>query len=125
MAFFVLMLLPIVLGGSWRRRLRVLVPSWRFFEDVQPGHQLWILQQETWQPPPAVQTKLFLNPEGLLELACRDLVHAFTADLESRDPVDLTGWASYQLLTKLTRQRGGSHFKLTQGGQDVFLSAKC
>ena len=119
------MLLPIILGGPWRRRLRVLVPSWRFFEDVDPGHELWILQGQTWRPPPAVQTRLFLNPEGLLELACRDLVHAFTADLESRDVQDLTGWSSYQLLQNLTRQRGGSQFKLIQSGQDVFLSGKC
>ena len=125
MAFFLLMLLPIVLGGPWRRTLRVLVPSWRFFEDVQPAHELWIMQNQTWQPPPNVANNLFLNPEGLFELACRDLVHAFATDLEYRHPGDLAQWSSYQLLQNLTRQRGGTQFKLTQSGQDVFLSGTC
>lgn len=125
MAFFLLMLLPVVLGGPWRRTLRVLIPSWRFFEDVQPGHELWILQDQTWQPPPALKMNLFLNPEGLFELACRDLVHAFTTDLEYRESSHLSEWTSYQLLTNLTRERGGTQFKLTAQGQDVFLSARC
>lgn len=125
MAFFVLMLLPIVLGGPWRRTLRVLVPSWRFFEDVEPGLELWILQGQAWQPPPEVQNNLLFNPEGLLELACRDLVHAFTTDLEYRPSVELTEWPSYQLLQNLTRQRGGQQFKLTSQGEDVFLSGQC
>ena len=125
MAFFVLMLLPLVLGGPWRRSLRVLVPSWRFFEDVQPGYQLWIRQGQTWLSPPSVATRLFLNPDGLFELACRDLVHTFTAELEERDPRDLSRWPSYQRLVRLTRQRGGDQFKLTHAGEDVFLSGKC
>lgn len=119
------MLLPLVLGPPWRRTLRVLIPSWRFFEDVQPGPQLWILRDHNWQPPPVLRTNLFLNPEGLLELACRDLVHAFTTDLEYGQPGNLTEWTSYQLLTNLTRQRGGRQFKLTAQGQDLFLSGQC
>lgn len=125
MAFFVLMLLPIMLGGPWRRSLRVLVPSWRFFEDIEPGHELWIYQDQSWQPPPPVANHLFLNPEGLLELACRDLVHTFLTDLEYRDTADLGDWPSYQLLRNLTRERGGSQFKLTFHGQDFFLSGTC
>ncbi|MFN8609516.1 MAG: hypothetical protein U0931_18400 [Vulcanimicrobiota bacterium] len=122
MAYFALMLLPVLLGGRWRRLLRVLVPSWRFFENTDLAPQLWLLYSD-WQPGwRPLSRKLLFNPEDLLELACRDLVHSLCADLEeSQRPIQEC--ESYQMLVNLARQRGASRFKLCDPSGDLFVSA--
>lgn len=121
MAYFSLMLLPLVLGEKWRRLLRCLVPSWRFFENADPPPRLW-LRCADWQPGwRPLRGWFWLNPEDLFELACRDLVHALCADLEEgRFPPQEC--ESYLRLVNLARQRGAHQFKLSDGRGDLFLS---
>ncbi|MBS2035681.1 hypothetical protein JST97_11890 [bacterium] len=122
MAYFALMLLPVLLGGRWRRLLRVLVPSWRFFENAELPPRLW-LRYEEWEPGwKPLRRALWFNPEDLLELACRDLVHALCADLEENSR-PIQDCESYLMLVNLARERGAHRFKLCQQGDDIFLSA--
>lgn len=116
------MFLPLLLGGRWRRLLRVVVPSWRFFENTDLPPRLWLLHQD-WQPGwRSIRGAVWFNPEDLLELACRDLVHSLCADLEEAiRPIEEC--ESYLMLVNLARQRGARRFKLCAGQEDLFLSA--
>lgn len=75
--------------------LRVLVPSWRFFDDIAPTPLLlarvrlpdqepgaW---REVIQVPPRTPGTLFWNPEGNLSLAAHSLLDRLQMDLAELD----------------------------------------
>jgi hypothetical protein len=96
---------------------RCLLPSWRFFDQVEPAPVLRFRSAPVgaafgdWQdaliPPPRTPGSLLFNPAGNLHLACRSLVEQLLADLEDaaelgRAPHELV---SYQLVCALVQRR--------------------
>lgn len=89
---------------------RVLLPSWRFFEQVHPGPRLWCRfaaldaefgsWQELLRAPPAGWQPVLINARGNLRLACLSAVEQLCNELETlapeQDPAQLT---SYQVVS--------------------------
>ncbi len=101
-------------GQSWMF-LRVLVPSWRFFEDV--GHALKLecrfgtpQEQGEWhevlrRPTPAWHSFLF-NPSGNLFLAQQSLLQRLESDISELDPEQTETFeqaTSFLLVKRLVR----------------------
>jgi hypothetical protein len=113
--------------------LRSLLPSWRFFEDVEPGPELlYCVVQDgedgAWQPaltPPA-QRGLFLNAQGNLYLAQQSLVEQLWAELDGVETDAVSGLVSYRLVRRLVAERvpkdAHYRFKLVSGGSVDFES---
>jgi hypothetical protein len=96
--------------------LRVLVPSWRFFDDIQTVPALLVRTATrdgefgTWQAllPPAVRHWSFpvFNPEGNLRLAEHSLLERLLMDVsewDERRGEAVDALVSYQLVLNLVR----------------------
>src|SRR4051812_11217371 len=129
------------------RLLRALLPSWRFFDEIEPAPVLHVRSASpdcelgAWQaaPAPARRTlgALLLNPAGNLALAEHALLEQLVGDLaeptvESADDVEQL--TSYALVANLARLRlalaAGTRFqfKLTlpslHGGAEELLVSR-
>jgi hypothetical protein len=126
-------------GRAWAY-VRALFPSWRFFEDVEPGPelQLGIASSEgaatTWHPVlPAAETgRLFLNARGNLRLAYQSLVEQLESELDGCEVESAPQLISYRLVRRLVQERalasglvpgrGSYRFRLWDGEHVVFES---
>lgn len=133
--------------------LRVLIPSWRFFDDV--GHvsklfyqtNLATQWQPCFQPQPRHWYQLFLNPQTNLRMALNSLVERLVSEISeateaSKDQIPQS--VSYQLVENLVRHQARSQnvniktfrFKIivsdpaadtesARAGEEVLLSDLC
>jgi len=89
--------------------LRSLLPSWRFFEDVEPGPELSfrVLPLGDWRPAiePAKTRGFFLNPRGNLSLLEQSLAEQLLAELDGVEVSQAAGLVSYQLVQGLVEAR--------------------
>ena len=98
-------------GRTWVL-LRSLLPSWRFFEDVEPGPELLYCvvgrgEGETWQPvlvPPS-RRGFFLNAQGNLYLAQQSLVEQLWSELDGVEVDAAPRLTTYQLVQRLIAER--------------------
>lgn len=107
--------------------IRVLFPSWRFFDDIALVPVLWVRfsSEASWTEfLPKIKKRgwghLFLNAEENERMAVHGLLNRLASDLEdSRDHS-----VSLELLKNLIMSRGHrwAQFKLTLGGEDLFVS---
>lgn len=121
--------------------VRVLFPSWRFFDDVQVAPLLLVRLADgddsfgTWHrllasPPRAWPRSLLWNPRGNLHLAEHVLLERLlteVADLDDSGSTNVDELVSYELVVNLVRTKlapsGGSaqrfQFKLVEVGADA------
>jgi hypothetical protein len=97
--------------------IRVLFPSWRFFEDLQWVPRLWFREVQgdrvgEWQacypPEPRSVFNLFLNPRGNLRLAAQTLVEQMASDAMDLPPgreSSFSSSVSYRLVLRLVQYR--------------------
>ncbi len=86
---------------------RSLVPSWRFFEEIDPVPALrfrvaphgddWGDWQDALVAPARTAASLVLNPAGNLHLACQSLVEHLVADLD--DATELGRGLEHELVS--------------------------
>lgn len=66
--------------------LRSLFPSWRFFEEIEPGPVLEVCVasewRSAWTPAPRTAAALIVNARGNLELAYQSLVDQLWSEIE-------------------------------------------
>jgi hypothetical protein len=97
-----------VQSKAWQL-LRSLLPSWRFFEDVEPGAELSfrILPEGDWLPaivPPATRG-FFLNARGNLSLLQQSLAEQLLAELDGVEVSQAPSLVSYRLVQHLIEAR--------------------
>jgi hypothetical protein len=95
--------------------LRVLFPSWRFFESIAPTPNLSYRVARAgedfggWRDalPPVARTplSLLLNARGNLQLAAQSLVERLFEDLDAMPPAEAQENVSYQLVQCLVQTR--------------------
>jgi len=89
--------------------LRSLLPSWRFFEDVEPGPELSfrVLPEGDWLPAivPATTRGFFLNARGNLSLLQQSLAEQLLTDLDGVEVSRAPSLVSYQLVQRLIEAR--------------------
>lgn len=114
------------LPGRAAGLLRVLVPSWRFFEDICEQPSLYIrtgvspTQMGPWReclPVASPQVlELVSNPDGNLALACKGVLEQLLADSALMNAEQLHHSVSYRLTRQLViyfqRPQGYFQFKL-------------
>lgn len=91
--------------------LRVLIPTWRFFDETGSVANLYCKTKTTWvlvlKKPSRGLLNLFFNPEGNLYLAQQSLVENLMHDIsllpDSTDPELITQKVSYQLVNQLVK----------------------
>lgn len=97
---------------------RALLPSWRFFDEIDPAPKLFYRTAEAstpldaWLPltfrPARRWSGLVFNPEGNLALARHALLEQLLDDIaepEVSDASAVEGLTSYALVTQLVRER--------------------
>lgn len=94
--------------------LRSLFPSWRFFEDVEPGPELCYRvaprggEYGEWQgvlEPRAASHGLVLNAAGNLRLAYQSLIEQLEAELDGVQRNVAPTLVPYRLVQRLVEQR--------------------
>jgi hypothetical protein len=98
-------------GTSWQL-LRSLLPSWRFFEEVDVGPELSFRVVVNGKPGPwyeaiersAQRPSLWLNPQGNLELLKYSLVDQLVDDLGHVAAEHVAGLVSYRLVRLLVEE---------------------
>jgi hypothetical protein len=89
--------------------LRCLLPSWRFFEDVEPGPELSfrVLPAGDWLPAvvPATTRGFWLNARGNLSLAEQSLAEQLLSELDGVEASHAPRLVSYQLVQRLVEAR--------------------
>jgi hypothetical protein len=114
-------------GRSWLL-LRSLFPSWRFFEDVEPGPEATFAVATPggdfarWQPVLAAAPSrgFFLNAAGNSYLAQQSLVEQLWAELDGVRADDAPRLVPYQLLQRLIIERARELGLLELGGRYKF-----
>lgn len=123
--------------------LRVLIPSWRFFDDV--GHvsklfyqtNLATQWQPCFQPLPRHWYQLLLNPQTNLRMALNSLVERLVSEISesteaNKDQIPQS--VSYQLVKNLVRHQARSQntniktfrFKIVvSDGDEILISDLC
>lgn len=106
------------LGGQAWLLLRVVLPSWRFFEDIELGPQLWVRVRsgETswgeWQlailPPQRTASALLLNAAGNHALAQQSVVEQLWSELDGVEETAAPRLVSYQLVQLIAEGRARS-----------------
>lgn len=98
-------------GRTWSL-LRSLLPSWRFFEDVEPGPELFFCvvkdgRDGAWQPAlvPPTRRGLFFNAEGNSYLARQSLVEQLLSELDGVAVDAAPRLTSYQLVQRIVLER--------------------
>lgn len=116
--------------------VRVLVPSWRFFDTVGEHPRLWARTVDPagaptpWRPllagPPRAWWNVVWHPQGNLSLARHSLLDRLMADVAGHPDTDPTELVSYRLVLDQARYSLGDaagapvQFKLTgPGGTDA------
>lgn len=126
-------------GRAWTL-LRCLFPSWRFFEDVEPGPALTFAVAEQgasfgpWCEGLVAPTArgFFLNAAGNLALAQQSLVEQLLHELDGTREDEVLALVSYQLVQRLIAERARElgvvgaryKFRLGFGGEAAFESAE-
>lgn len=100
------------------RMARALLPSWRFFDEIDPAPRLFYRTieassaQGAWLAVPFRPARgwlaLAFNPEGNLALARHALLEQLLGDVaepEVSDPSAVESLTSYALVTQLVRER--------------------
>lgn len=84
--------------------LRALFPSWRFFEEIEPGPVLQVCVADAWRDAwaasPRTAAALIVNARGNLELAYQSLVDQLWSELEDAPEQPETS-ITYQLVLHL------------------------
>jgi hypothetical protein len=105
------------LGSPSWRLFRCLIPTWRFFEQIEPvpalryrvapGGNDWRDWQDALRPPPRTASSLLINAAGNLHLASESLVEHLIAELEGARELDRSedDLVSYHLVCALVEQR--------------------
>jgi len=122
---------------------RVLLPSWRFFEDIAPAPRLWCRVarrgedfggwRELLSAPTRGAGALLLNPAGNLHLACHAALEQFQSELEAAPPDMPVGeLIGYGLIANMvayelkTAEPAGPElrfqFRLADGGHELLIS---
>ena len=93
--------------------LRCFLPSWRFFEEIEPGPTLEYAVAPSggdfgdWKvalaPEPRTALALVLNARGNLALAQQSLVEQLWSELDERGETPATALVSYALVEALVR----------------------
>lgn len=116
-------------GRTWVL-LRSLLPSWRFFEDVEPGPELQFCVaragDDAWQPVlvPPRRRGFFLNASGNLYLAQQSLVEQLWSELDGATLDEAKQLTSYRLVQRLVTERAKERyrFRLVTGSEVDFES---
>jgi hypothetical protein len=88
-------------GWSW---LRILLPSWRFFDSVAAPLALWVESDGHWREVLFPHEHgLFCNPRGNLSLLLYSTLERLLVEL-SEDPVNPEQLSSYLLVQNLAAQ---------------------
>ncbi|HKU43676.1 MAG TPA: hypothetical protein VJR89_36205 [Polyangiales bacterium] len=135
-----LLLIPrAALGSPTWTLLRVLFPSWRFFEDIAPGPTLHYSVAPPGQPfgpwhaaQPYISRspfQLLLNARGNLWLAYQSLIDQLWNELDESSTVDPTRLVSYQLVQRLvlvellspTERASGTRYRFRLASEDAWL----
>ncbi|HEX5656778.1 MAG TPA: hypothetical protein VFX59_06265 [Polyangiales bacterium] len=108
-------------GWSW---LRVLLPSWRFFDSVAAPLALWVESAGSWREVDFPhQHGTFLNPRGNLSLLLYSTLERLLLELaeDSVNPEQLT---SYLLVRNLAAQgvQGAYRFEIRDRAQTLLSS---
>ena len=131
---------PVEVRSQWVQLLRMLLPSWRFFEELGDVPRLEFREGSDdslgpWQPVivPLRRSmrRLVYNPDGNLALACESLLQQLigdVADLAQPTSDVVAGLVSYRLTRNLVEQRiakdaSAYQFQVVLGGEDVIVSA--
>lgn len=105
-----------VRARSWAL-FRCLLPSWRFFEQIEhvpalrfrvaPHGDDWSGWRDALTVPPRPVSSLWLNADGNLHLASRSLIEHLVADLDALDELGRATdeLVSYRLVCALVEQR--------------------
>lgn len=97
-----------VQSKAWQL-LRSLLPSWRFFEDVEPGPELSfrVLPEGDWLPAivPAGTRGFFLNARGNLSLLQQSLAEQLLAELDGVEVSQAPSLVAYRLVQRLIESR--------------------
>ncbi len=96
-------------GWSW---LRVLVPSWRFFDSVAAPLALWVESEGTWcEVGFPHEYGLLCNPRGNLSLFLYSTLERLVREL-GEDPVNPEQLTTYLLVQNLAAQevRAGAEY---------------
>jgi hypothetical protein len=100
-------------GKAWAL-LRSLLPSWRFFEDVEPGPELCCRVAPrgsgygAWQGVLEHRSgtlRVLLNAAGNLRLAYQSLIEQLEAELDGVERSLAPGLVPYRLVQRLVEQR--------------------
>lgn len=89
--------------------IRVIFPSWNFFDQVGPAFKLSTRSQETeaWQEIVFSSqfhfSSLFFNPSLNLKLAQKSLVEHFSQDVQRSSTEDILHQATYKMLGSLIK----------------------
>lgn len=116
-------------GRAWVL-LRSLLPSWRFFEDVEPGPELSFCVVEAgrdgpWRPAlvPPGRRGFFLNAQGNLYLLQQSLVEQLWSELDGVEVDAAPRLTSYQLVQRLLVERMRQLGQATPGSRYRFRLA--
>lgn len=98
---------------------RIFIPSWRFFNTLGHGPELFVKTPSGWQKTfvksPTHWFALFFNPKQNYRHACNNLLERFVIELsEGHNPNDLV---SYSLIRHLVNY---SEFKVVAKDETVF-----
>lgn len=115
--FFLFILLMIItlspridINSKWTPFLRILLPSWRFFEDIGHKHSLWIksISDPEWiriQHPAKLSPWVFIhNPDVNLRFALDSLLDLFLLDvakLQSTDSLNTNDHEAQEIIENL------------------------
>jgi hypothetical protein len=127
-------------GTTWLL-LRSLLPSWRFFEDIELGPELTFClcpvggEPGPWlralAPPPRRLLGLLSNPDGNTHLALRSVVDQLWSELDGTPADEAERLVPYRLVMRLVELRArelhpsaGAHyrFRLSEGAESEFVS---
>jgi hypothetical protein len=115
--------------------LRVLIPSWRFFDEAGTVPTLWYRLTSDgntwgdWLPCPGPTPKrswmqLILNPTQSYRLACHSLVARFADDLESGSDSAVSRELIENLVaSQAPRETSEFQFKLLHADDEIYASA--
>ena len=122
---------------------RVLLPSWRFFEDIAPAPRLWCRVAAhggdfgPWRELLRGSTRcagaLLLNPAGNLHLACHAALEQFQSELEeAASDMPAAELIGYELVANIvayelrTARVAGPHarfqFRVADGDRELVMS---
>jgi hypothetical protein len=104
--------------------LRCFFPSWRFFEQIEPGPALQVCTaapneefgpwRVAWHAAPRTAAALIINSRGNLELAYQSLVDQLWSEIEDA-PENPAGSITYALVQRLIEVESLQAFERIQG----------